>query len=259
MPLAYFLQLFVTKQLYGGLGHNIFNPAMLAYALLLISFPLEMSTWHPPENLVNQNMHLHEIIQHIFNLSPMQEIGTTGNVNFIGNIDGYTLATPLDLIRNNQGLTLQELTTVYPQLNLFSEGISWTLLNFAWALGGIFLLYKRIISWHAPVAMLGALMIWSILFMQGNGSESNGSPIFHLLSGGTMMGAFFIVTDPVTAATSNKGRLITGFIVGSLVYIIRAFGGYPDGVAFAILLVNILTPTIDLYTLPKPLGPVAEK
>ena len=119
---------------------------------------------------------------------------------------------------------------------------------------GIFLIYKKIFTWHAPVAMLVSLSIASIIFYDNGSSESGGSLIFHLLSGGTMLGAFFIVTDPVTSATSRVGKLIYGGSIGVLIYIIRAWGNYPDGVAFAVLLMNFAAPFIDYYTVPRSYG-----
>ena len=127
-------------------------------------------------------------------------------------------------------------------------------INLAYLAGGLLLIYKRVISWHAPGAMLAALAIMSLLFWGGTGSSSNGSPMFHLLSGATMLGAFFIVTDPVSGATSKLGRIIFGAGVGILVYVIRAWGGYPDAVAFAVLLMNLAAPTIDYYTKPRTYG-----
>jgi electron transport complex protein RnfD len=126
--------------------------------------------------------------------------------------------------------------------------------NAAFLLGGLFLLHKRLISWHAPLGMLVALSVMSLLFWNGSGSDSNGSPLFHLFTGATMLGAFFIVTDPVSGATSNLGRVIFGAGVGILVYIIRTWGGYPDGVAFAVLLMNLCAPTIDYYSRPRTYG-----
>ena len=126
--------------------------------------------------------------------------------------------------------------------------------NLAFLLGGLYLLKQKLISWHAPVGMLAALALMSLLFWSGSGSDSNGSPLFHLLTGASMLGAFFIVTDPVSGATSQLGRLIFGAGVGVLVYIIRTWGGYPDGVAFAVLLMNLAAPTIDYYSRPRTYG-----
>ena len=123
----------------------------------------------------------------------------------------------------------------------------WEWINIWIAIGGLYLIYRRVISWHIPVALLASLFTISSLVWLFS-PESTASPLFHLMSGGTMLAAFFIATDPVTAATTIKGRLIFGAGVGILTYIIRIWGGYPDGVAFAVLSMNMLVPLIDYYT-----------
>jgi electron transport complex protein RnfD len=221
------------KQLYGGLGQNPFNPAMVGYVVVLVSFPLEMTSWPFPHAVG-----LLDGIQHIFGLAPLA--------------DGWSHATALDVLKTNKSLTLDELW----QNRAFGHfgGIGAEVVNLAFLAGGLFLLSKRMFTWHAPAGMLAALAVMSQLFWNGSGSDTNGSPLFHLLSGATMLGAFFIVTDPVSGATSNRGRLIFGIGVGILVYVIRAWGGYPDGVAFAVLLMNLAAPTIDYYTRPRTYG-----
>jgi electron transport complex protein RnfD len=184
----------VAKHLYGGLGYNLFNPAMAAYAMLLISFPLHLSDW--------------SII-----------------------LDSLSGATPLDAMKNQLKMT---------------DSQAWLWINAAFLLGGIWLLYKRVITWHIPVAMLVSLIVISGIFFLIN-PNLYPSPVFHIISGATMMGAFFIATDPVTAATSNKARLIYAAGIGILIYVIRTWGAYPDAVAFAVLLMNMAAPTIDYY------------
>ncbi|WP_373184750.1 electron transport complex subunit RsxD [Halopseudomonas sp.] len=234
------------KQLYGGLGQNPFNPAMLGYAVVLISFPVEMTTWPvwrgASEALpdVQATLGLLESLQRVFS------IGTQA-------VDGWTAATPLDILKNNDSLTMLELQQQRPVFGAFGGNV-WEWVNLAFLAGGLFLIYKKIFTWHAPVGMLGALFVMSLLFWGGSGSGSNGSPMFHLFSGATMLGAFFIVTDPVSGATSKQGRLVFGIGVGVLVYTIRAWGGYPDAVAFAVLLMNLAAPTIDYYTTPRTYG-----
>ncbi|WP_281648500.1 electron transport complex subunit RsxD [Parendozoicomonas sp. Alg238-R29] len=226
------------KQLYGGMGQNPFNPAMLAYVLLLISFPLEMTSWFAPQGAGLEITGFTDSLQAIFADHA---------------IDGWTMATPLDVVRENKSLTIAELWLEKPQLSGMT-GTGWFWINLAFLAGGLFLLKQKVISWHAPVGMLAGLGIMSLLFWNGTGSESHGSPIFHLFSGAAMMGAFFIVTDPVSGATSNKGRLLFGLGVGVITYIIRAWGGYPDGVAFATLLMNMAAPAIDYWTQPRTYG-----
>lgn len=221
------------KQLYGGLGQNPFNPAMIGYVVVLVSFPVEMTTWPVPHGVG-----LGSGLQHILGITALP--------------DGWSQATALDVMKLNRSLTVEELwaNSAFGHFG----GIGSEVVNLAFLAGGLFLLHKRLFSWHAPVGMLAALALMSLVFWNGSGSDSNGSPLFHLLSGATMLGAFFIVTDPVSGATSTLGRLIFGAGVGILVYVIRAWGGYPDGVAFAVLLMNLAAPTIDYYTRPRTYG-----
>ncbi|AYC33848.1 RnfABCDGE type electron transport complex subunit D [Pseudomonas cavernae] len=222
------------KQLYGGLGQNPFNPAMIGYAVVLISFPLVMTSWPAPHSVG-----LLEALQRILGLASLP--------------DGWSQATALDVLKTNQSLTLEELRARYPGFGgAGGQAVGWV--NLAFLAGGLYLLYKRLFSWHAPVGMLAALALMSLVFWNGSGSDSNGSPLFHLFSGATMLGAFFIVTDPVSGATSNRGRLIFGAGVGIIVYIIRTWGGYPDGMAFGVLLMNLAAPTIDYYSRPRTYG-----
>ena len=222
------------KQLYGGLGQNPFNPAMLGYVVVLISFPLPMTTW-PASHSVGMLAG----IEHIWGLASLP--------------DGWSQATALDSLKLNKSLTVDELWAQNPAFGRFGgQGVEWV--NLAFLLGGLYLLRQKLISWHAPAGMLAALALMSLLFWNGSGSDSNGSPLFHLLTGATMLGAFFIVTDPVSGATSQLGRLIFGAGVGVLLYIIRTWGGYPDGMAFAVLLMNLAAPTIDYYSRPRTYG-----
>ena len=228
-----------AKQLFGGLGMNPFNPAMVAYVVLLISFPLAMSSWPEAQQLSSA----------IPNEVALAAI-------FGGqSIDGYTAATPLDIVRNLQGQTYTE--AVASNLELARgkvAGYASEIINVAFLMGGLYLLKRKLFSWHAPVAMLISLGLMALVFWTGDGSDSRGSPLFHWFSGATMMGAFFIITDPVSGATSNRGRFIFGALVGVMIYLIRAFGNYPDGVAFAVLIANLAAPFIDYYTVPRSYG-----
>lgn len=222
------------KHLFGGLGQNPFNPAMVGYVVVLVSFPLAMTSWPAPHAVSSADG-----LAHVFLGKPW--------------VDSWSQVTVLDNLKNNQGLTLAELWAVYPLFGWFSSSSS-ELINLALLLGGIYLLRRRVFTWHAPVGMLLALGIMSLVFWNGSGSGSNGSPLFHLFSGATMLGAFFIITDPVTSATSNQGRFVFGLGVGLLLYIIRVWGGFPDGVAFAVLIMNMCAPTIDHFTRPRTYG-----
>jgi electron transport complex protein RnfD len=235
----------LAKQLYGGLGYNPFNPAMVGYVILLISFPVEMTRWATPVTLLNDGQTLPTL------MTALESV-------FLGNlaaIDGYTGATPLDLFKAQQGLLVEQINAQQPLFSLASfAGVGWEWVNFAFLLGGVWLLYKRVFTWHAPISMLLALSVMSFLFYGGGNSDSGGSLMLHLFSGGTMFGAFFIITDPVSSAVSNRGRIIYGAAIGVLIYIIRVWGNYPDAVAFAVLLMNFAGPFIDYYTLPRTYG-----
>ncbi len=232
-----------AKQLYGGLGYNPFNPAMIGYVLLLISFPLEMTSWGAPLGLSEHGLNFGETAAYVFNgILPAQTA-----------LDSLSMATPLDSIKTQLGLeyTLGEIITS-PTFG-YIGGTGWEIVNGLILLGGLWMLWRRIITWHVPVAMLGTLFLLSGLAHLAN-PEHYAGPLFHLASGGALLGAFFIATDPVSGATSNSGRLLFGIGAGLLVYIIRTWGGYPDGVAFSVLLMNMAAPTIDYYTRPRVFG-----
>jgi len=232
-----FSAVILGKHLFGGLGYNPFNPAMVGYVVLLISFPLQMSTWAAPAGWSGAPG-LGEALTAL--LQPAA-------------YDAITLATPLDVLKHNQGLLLDDL---YRESASFGQwaGLGWEWVNLGFLLGGGWLLYRRVFTWHAPLAMLATLGIAAAVGFDDGSSQSGGSPIFHWLSGATMFGAFFIITDPVSSATSLRGKLIFGALAGLLVYLIRVAGNYPDAIAFAVLIVNFAAPLIDQYTQPQTYG-----
>ncbi len=232
----------LAKHLYGGLGYNPFNPAMVGYVVLLISFPVQMSSWAAPRG-VGELPGLLDALQACF--TP-------------GNFDAVTMATPLDLLKQNSSLLMDDLWQQNAQFGRWA-GIGWEWASLAFLAGGLWLLYQRVFTWHAPVAMLVALALTAALFYDGGSSASGGSPLFHLLSGATMFGAFFIITDPVSSAVSTRGRLVFGALIGLLVYLIRVYGNYPDAVAFAVLIMNFAAPFIDQYTQPRSYGHAARR
>ena len=227
----------IAKHLYGGLGYNPFNPAMVGFVVLLISFPVQMTAWAPPRGLA-ETPGLLDALRACF---------------LPGSYDAVTMATPLDLMRQNDSALVTELWDRYEQFGNWG-GIGWEWVNGAFLLGGLVLLYLRVFTWHAPLSMLAALAIMAALFYDGGSSASGGSPLFHLFSGATMFGAFFIITDPVSSAVSVRGRVIYGSLIGVIVYVIRVRGNYPDAVAFAVLIMNFAAPFIDHYTQPGTYG-----
>lgn len=232
-----------AKQLYGGLGYNNFNPAMVGYAVLLISFPVDMTHWPALSELSGHPLSFWDSLSIIF----------TGQPVGASSIDALSGATPLDTMKTalRQYRTVHEIKA-HPLFGDFGAR-GWEWMGNAFFLGGCWLIYKRVISWHIPVAVLGSLFSMAAIFFLID-PDRYPSPLFHLFSGAAMLCAFFIATDPVSAATSSKGRLIFGAGIGILIYIIRTWGGYPDGVAFAVLLMNLAAPTLDYFTKPRLFG-----
>ena len=241
----------IAKQLYGGLGHNPFNPAMIGYVVLLISFPVQMTSWLPPHDIARTVPGLLDALQVIF--TGHSTTGATMDALRMG-VDGISQATPLDTFKTSlhAGHSVEQIMQ-YPISSGVLAGAGWQWVNLGYLAGGIFLLSQNTIRWHIPVSFLLSLTLCATLGWIF-APQTFLAPQLHLLSGATMLGAFFILTDPVTASTTNKGRLIFGALAGLLVWLIRSFGGYPDGVAFAVLLANITVPLIDYYTRPRVYG-----
>ncbi|WJW76052.1 electron transport complex subunit RsxD [Thiohalobacter sp. IOR34] len=238
----------VAKQLFGGLGYNPFNPAMVGYVVLIISFPREMTLWPIPAGLDGQGLSFSEAGRWVF----------AGQLPANLQLDALTSATPLDTIKTRLGLdyTMSEITAAPIFSNLGGRGWEW--INLGYLAGGLWLLRRRAIHWQIPAGVLGGLFGIALLFYLFD-PDAFPSPLLHLFSGAAMLGAFFIATDPVTASTTARGRLIYGAGIGIIVYVIRTWGGYPDGMAFAVLLMNMAAPTIDHYTRPRVFGEQGRK
>ena len=206
----------IGKHAFGGLGQNPFNPAMVGYAVLLVSFPVEMTRWPAPG----------------------------------AGWDALTGATALDALRTGlrESYTMQEVFVDPAFGTVGAAGGEWV--NLAALAGGAYLLARRVIRWQIPVAMLAGLAVPAAI-AHALDPGAHASAAFHLAAGATMLGAFFIATDPVSAATSDRGRLIYGAGIGLLTWIIRTWGGYPDGVAFAVLILNLAVPLLDRHTVPR--------
>jgi electron transport complex protein RnfD len=233
----------VSKHLYGGLGNNPFNPAMIGYAVLIISFPVHMTHWLTPHALGSVEFSFAEQLAYIFNAA--LPAGLT--------LDAVTMATPLDTLKTqlHLGLTVNDVREMPIYGYLAGKGSELVAIGFA--IGGLYLLLARIISWHLPLAFLATLFATAGIFHLLDPAHYV-APLFHWFSGAAMLGAFFILTDPVTSPTTAKGKLIFAAGAGVLTYLIRVFGGFPDGVAFATLLMNICVPLIDAWTQPKVFG-----
>ena len=229
----------IAKHLYGGLGYNPFNPAMVGYVVVMISFPQYMTQWLSPHN----GLDLIQALQlHLWGIMPENIM-----------LDSITSATPIDSIKT--GISLQQPLAEITQSPLFGSigGKGWEWVSTGFLAGGLWLLYKNTISWQIPTSMLATIAIIALIFNSVS-PEQYANPLLHLFNGGTILAAFFIATDPVTASTTPKGRIIYAVGIGVFTYIIRTWGGYPDGIAFAVLLMNMAVPTIDYYTQPKIFG-----
>lgn len=235
------LAIVVAKHLYGGLGQNPFNPAMVAYCAMIVAFPALMSQWPGAGQL---------------------DAGQQWALVFGGErvLDAITAATPLDALRTglrSEGATVASVIGGGAFGTLGGKGWEWV--GFGWAVGGIYLLARRVITWHIPAAFLGTLALvatagWLLA------PATQAPPWFQIASGGVLLGAFFILTDPVSGATTPRGKLVFAAGAALLTWAIRSFGAFPDGVAFATLLMNMCVPLIDMKTQPpvfghKPSGP----
>ncbi len=235
----------LAKHPFGGLGQNVFNPAMVGRTVLLVSFPVAMTAWVLPH--------------------PLFSAGAPGLVEafaitFGGNMpDTMSSASALGYVKTelSRGIPVTQSMAQVPDLMDRMMGYRAGSLGETSAililLGGLFLMYKRIISWHIPLSVMGSLFLIASIFNLVDPAHY-ASGLFHLFSGATFLGAFFIATDYVTSPVSKKGQLVFGVGCGLLIWLIRNFAGYPEGVAFAVLLMNGLSPIIDQYTRPRMFG-----
>ncbi len=229
--IASFFAIVITKQLFGGLGYNVFNPALIGRAFALISWPKAMTIWNEP------------------------------TAAFLA-MDAKTTATPLGILKE-EGLS--KLIEVFgDKMNLYMHLLTGNRAGsigetsaIAILIGGLFLLYKKYISWHIPVSFLAtaALMAW---IFGGKEGLFQGDPIVHLISGGMMLGAWFMATDYVTSPSVRNGQILFGIGCGFLTMIIRLKGGFPEGVMFAILIMNCFAPLIDRGFKAKVFGAVKQ-
>ncbi|KAA3640022.1 MAG: RnfABCDGE type electron transport complex subunit D [Proteobacteria bacterium] len=243
-----FFAIVVAKHLYGGLGNNIFNPAMVGFATILVAFPQAMSLWLPPTGLVPMGNELQAI-----GWQQSLSIIFLGFPQSVLPVDAITAATPLTALQTGlqQGFAQSEIV----QGVVFGDfgGLGWEWIANWIFIGGLFLLYKRIITWHVPAAVLMTTIAASTPFYLFN-ADIYMSPQQHIFSGGIMLAAFFIATDPTSGCSANRGKIIFAAGVAILTVLIRNFGAYPDGVAFAVLLMNLSAPLIDRLTVPQPYG-----
>lgn len=230
----------IAKHAFGGLGHNLFNPAMSGYVFVLLCFPAPMLIW--PDITSADPATLIQTLTLIF----------TGSLP-VATLDGISGATPLVYMKSQlTNMVMMSEIRSSPLFGSFAgKGTEW--INLAWIGGGIWLVMKRVIKWQMPAVFLGVLFVFSLLFYWFD-PDIYVSPLLTLFTGGTMLAAFFIITDPVTAATTPRGRLIYFSGIAILTCLIRTWGSFPDGIAFAVLMMNAFVPLIDLHTRPRVFG-----
>ena len=220
LPIGSFFAIVVVKMLFGGLGRNVFNPAISARILLLVSFS-----------------------QYV-------------NANWVRPFDGVSTATPLDYLKNLNG-DLVNITAKFTITDCALGNIGGCIGETSAALiaaGGLYLLYKRVITWHIPVSFIGTVALVTLIFPHSRDISAWQFMLYHLFSGGLFLGAFFMATDYATSPITPLGRIIYGIGCGLLTVLIRYFGGYPEGVSFAIMLMNCFASFLDLKTIPKVFG-----
>ncbi len=215
------------KQIYGGLGHNPFNPVLVARVILLISFPVQMTTWWQPR------VPFFKIADVVTTATPLGEMKT--HLMLRESLEGFKMGGLVDPLVGNIGGCIGEVSAI------------------ALALGGIYLLARKVISWHTPAAFLGTVFLTTVFVWVLN-PERFINPFFHLFTGGLFLGAVYMATDLVTSPVTKSGMILFGVGCGFITFVIRVFGGYPEGVSFSILLMNAATPLIDRFTAPKPFG-----
>ena len=240
----------VAKHLYGGLGFNVFNPAMAGYVVILVAFPMHLNLWVAPR--------MGDIDYQFLTILQTLKYTLTGMLPDALAYDEVSRATPLDVMKS--GLNNMRTTVEIRSLPIMGDfgGVGWEWIGNFIAMGGFWLMIKKIIRWQVPAGVgLGLLVPAGIMWLINPGIEP--SPGFHMFSGAAILCAFFIATDPVSAATSPKGRFVYAFGIGFLIYAIRTWGSYADGVAFAVLIMNMAAPAIDYITRPHIVGHDAQE
>jgi len=257
--LGSFLAIIVAKQAFGGLGNNPFNPAHIGRAFLLASWPVAMTTWVAVSKLAKPLDYSLGGVTRSIELwwNPVWDVTAENAKVIAAGLDGLTQATPLAVLKTtlDGGTTTQAITFARQNLGAAFLGNVGGCLGETSALallaGGAYLLYRGHISWRIPFPMLATVFLLTLAWTQDVSIA-----VFNLFIGGLMIGAFFMATDMVTTPVTKSGRLIFGMGCGLLVFLIRQFGAYPEGVCYSILLMNAATPVIDHYTRPKVFGTV---
>ena len=230
----------LAKHAFGGLGRNLFNPAMAGFVFVLLCFPAQMNTWPAAPGAGVAAPGLATSVRLIFMPTPET-------------VDAISGASALNRLKSRLGL-MEMVSEIRagPEYGNFG-GRGWEWIALAWLAGGVALLVLGVIRWQIPVGFIAGMVCVSGAAWLLN-ADAHAAPLFHLSTPGAMLGAFFIATDPVTAATSDRGRLVYGALIGILACVLRIWGIYPDGIAFAVLMGNACAPVIDRFTQPRVLG-----
>jgi len=238
----------LAKHAFGGLGQNVFNPAMVGRTVLLVSFPVVMTAWVMPHPLFSANAPgLSDAIAITFGGHMPDTMSAASALGYVKTELSRGIPVTQSMAQVSQVPDLMDMALGYRAGSMGETSAVLILL------GGLFLLYKRIISWHIPVGVMGTLFLMGTLFHAVDPARFT-TGTFHLMSGATFLGAFFIATDYVTSPVSKTGQLVFAVGVGLLAWLIRTFAGYPEGMAFAVLLMNAVTPIIEQYTRPRIFG-----
>lgn len=246
----------IAKHMYGGLGQNLFNPAMCGYLFLLLSFPLDMTSWAIPiaettEQASFLPLGLTGIKQSMVASFPFILFDSEVSAQLI---DGMTMATPLIEYKMASPNAIAQALSEGKSIWHPGNRTGWELVNIAYLMGGLILLSTGTIRWHIPAAVIGTVATISFVFYAPGSAAITGTAYLHLFGGATMLGAFFIATDPVSAAATNTGRLIYGVIIGVAIYCIRVWGSYLDAVAIAVIFGNFCVPLLDHFMKPRVYG-----
>jgi electron transport complex protein RnfD len=224
-----FIAIAIAKLSFGGLGYNIFNPALVGRVFLLVCFPVQMTLW---PTAVENNTNLVDAITGATSLGAIKDGLLAGET--MSEI-GMRIPTAMEMLFGITGGSLGEMSAL------------------ALILGGLFLLYRKVISWHIPIATLATMFVLTGIFWLLD-PESYANPIIHILSGGAILGAFYMATDLVTSPMTKKGMLVFAIGIGTITVAIRLFGAYPEGISFAILIMNAFVPLINKYFKPRRFG-----
>jgi len=241
------------KQVYGGLGYNLFNPALSARVILLISFPLHMTAWIVP-------MHVGAPVVNLYDFSACLSLFVFGPESIGQSLDALTMASPLGHVKTEWSRGIGAIEALrsydYSYLDAFlgrEAGSLGETSALALLIGGIYLLARHTITWHIPFSYLVTVVLLAAIF-NGIDPEHYAPPLFHLLAGGLILCAFFMATDPVSSPVTPRGQIVFGTGCGLLTWCIRTFGGYPEGAMFAVVLMNCAVPLIDHYCRPRVYG-----